>query len=245
MDSLIFDKKQNIVYLSILVLMIFNVNYHNLVYFNFIWILYILLTGNILRVPKNRIDFKCVRYILYSILCYITIFFNSMKVNLNFNFIEELCAFLFGMIILLLERNKYKLMIKKQFILSMPKKEIDEYILKIIQIGYATVGEELLFRCYIMTLPLPMLIKCSISIIYFCLYHYITPWGNLFNSRDLLNQIIVSLLSIVLFLYSNSIVPSIILHLTINSIPMLINFKGFFYNYCLKNSEVGEYEELF
>lgn len=245
MDTLIFDKKQNIVYLSILALMILNVNYHNLVYFDFIWILYILLTGNILRIPKNRIDFKCVRYILYSILCYITLFLNSMKVNLNFNFNEEFCAFLFGMIILLLERNKYRLMINKQFILSIPKKEINEYILKIIQIVYATVGEELLFRCYIMTLPIPMLIKCSISVIYFCLYHYITPWGNLFNSRDLLNQIIVSLLSIILFLYTNSIVPSIILHLTINSIPILINFKGFLYHYCLNISEVDEDEELF
>lgn len=229
--TFIYDKKNNVIYFSILYILILSLKYNSLMEFTILWISYIILTGNILRIPKNNVFTKIIRYMLYTFLCYCPLFFSSSKVNIRFSLIEDVGVVLIGMLFLFLERKKYRLLLSEQFLLSIPKKELNEYVLKVIQLVYASIGEEIFFRWYILNLPLPLSIKCTISSMYFILYHYVTPWGSLFSKKDLVKQLFVSLISTILFMLNENIVPSIILHLTVNSVPMIVNLKNIKYHY--------------
>jgi len=129
----------------------------------------------------------------------------------------------------------FSLFFSNEYVSSIPKKHKIEYIYSIyVSIG-CIIGEELYFR-YFMIENLKNIgnLAILISAVYFMLIHYLLPWGDRFNKKDLLNQILFGLVSGSIYYISNSILLCIVGHLFMNTHMIIFHVKSYIYYYVKK-----------
>lgn len=133
-----------------------------------------------------------------------------------------------------------KLMFSNEAIAHCRKQEKYTMLLMCYNLIGAAIAEELFFRQFILTMPLPTISKIMVSIIYFLLNHWLLPWSHNFARSDYITQFVIASINAFLFLASNSILPCIILHGLINSVQIAYIIKQ--YDRVYRNQE--KYDNL-
>lgn len=243
-----YECKENIRYLSILFLFLMNIYFESkLDILVLTWILLLIVNGNNRRISYKKKGLYFVRSTFYFIFT-LTPFVFAYKINFGKSILSCViaCAIsvLISVLIFFLERKKWKLYLSKAVILSTEKMYSWTYICLIYVSICSAICEELFFRNFILTISnrVPLVILCMISIVYFFLYHFTLKWSKSFSLYDFCKQILVACLSVILFLVSKSIIPSILLHLFMN-LPVTLLYVKQYYLFYIKNEVSDNIEE--
>lgn len=220
--------RENARIISILVLMVLSVRYNELLYLGILWGLYLLLFGNIKRIPREINKFIYMLRISLYFLPYAIPALLTCRISLSVNrdvFIGIVIAIIVYVAWFFWNRKGIMLIISDQMIAFSDKESRFNFIMKIYNSFGAAISEELFFRLFVLTLSAPLYILALISVIYFFLSHLLLPWGNAFTKRDHINQFLIGSVNVALFYCCKSIIPSIILHLLINSVKIIMYTK--------------------
>ncbi|MBD8917664.1 MAG: CPBP family intramembrane metalloprotease [Lachnospiraceae bacterium] len=220
--------RENARIISIVVLLALSVGYNELMYLGILWGLYLLLFGNIKRIPRdnNKIAYM-MRMTLYF-LPYAMPALLTRKISISMNrdvFAGIVVAIILYVAWLFWNRKGIMLILSDQMIAYSDKESKFNFFMKIYSIFGAAISEEIFFRLFVLTLSAPFYILTPISIIYFFLSHILLPWGNAFTKRDHINQILIGSINVILFYGCNSVIPGIVLHLLINFIKIIMYVK--------------------
>jgi len=182
------------------------------------WISINLIVGNVRHLPYNNKLTYFVRMTLYFLpFALLPIIFGEISLKLNVSILLfSTVAIVVFCVWFLINYKSIRLMLSSAVIANTQKESRYVIALRIYNAIGSTISEELFFRAFILSIPLPLWITIPISTIYFMLSHYIVPWGDRFSRSDIVNQLIFGLISSVLFVLSGSIIPSIVLHLLLN-----------------------------
>lgn len=194
----------------------------------FYWVLILLLEGNIKRLPPINIIPYFIRMTMYFVIYGIPSFVEYIvgdkvirKPNNSLVIIGCIVAlFAFGAW-LFLNRKILKVYFSKESIANTVYFEKHVLVLHIYNNIGAAFFEELFFRKYLLSVNISILIMLPISIILFFLSHWCLPWGASFTKRDTANQLFLAIVNGVLFLLTQSIIPCILLHLSLNMIQVV------------------------
>ncbi|MGX7111879.1 CPBP family intramembrane glutamic endopeptidase [Gemella cuniculi] len=229
--------KFNILLLSTLILILLGN-----IYLSVAWILSILILFDVRKIPKKGILYliRLTGYFIHFIIIFLTYVILEKKQVFIFENEKKVIFILFTFIIISILKNKktFSLFFSNEYVSSIPKENKIEYIYSIyVSIG-CIIGEELYFR-YFMIENLKNIGSLSIliSAVYFMLIHYLLPWGDNFNKKDLLNQVLFGLVSGGIYYISNSILFCIVGHLFMNIHMIIFYIKSYSYYYVKK----GEY----
>lgn len=227
--------RENARIISIVVLMALSVRYKELIYLGVLWGLYLLLFGNIKRIPRdNNKMVYMIRMTLYFLPYAMPALF-TCKISLSMNkdiFIGTVIAVIFYIAWVFWNRKGIMLILSDQMIAYSDKESRFNIVMKIYTMFGTAISEELFFRLFVLTLSAPFYILAPISIIYFFLSHLLLPWGNAFTKRDHINQILIGSVNVVLFYSCNSAIPGIVLHLMINFIKIIMYVKLIDRHFC-------------
>jgi len=193
------------------------------------WIVIMLVMGNVRRLPPGKYFLDFTRMTLYFLPLAIPAFiFLEVNLAISVKVIPYiLIAFLFFFIWFLFNYKKIKFSLSNQIIALSPKTSKFTLGMNIYNLIGAAFSEEIFFRLFLLSLPLPNIILFFLSCSYFILFHYTLPWGNSFKKEDFVNQFVLGALCALLFLFSGSIIPSIFLHILINSIYICRDIRCF------------------
>lgn len=230
--------KFNILILSILILILLGN-----IYLSVTWILSILILFNIRKIPKKGMLYfiRLTGYFIHFIMIFFTYNILEKKQVFILRNEKQVIFILFIFIIFSILKNKkmFSLFFSNEYVSSIPKKHKIEYIYSIyVSIG-CIIGEELYFR-YFMIENLKNIgnLAILISAVYFMLIHYLLPWGDRFNKKDLLNQILFGLVSGSIYYISNSILLCIVGHLFMNTHMITFHVKSYIYYYVKKMNNI-------
>lgn len=195
------------------------------------WIIIIICFNNVKRLNKYKsktiIFFRRNIYIIPLLLPLTTINLNNI-VKYSRGFI--LIGIVVGIVFLLINFNTWRIILNKFFILSNSMNNLYYRYMDIYTLIMAAVSEELFFRAYILSLPnIPIILSVCISIFLFVLFHYGIKHNNQFSMNDYIIQLIFSIISCMLFIFFDSIIPSVGAHLTYNSVYIVKNIKSIYY----------------
>jgi len=147
-----------------------------------------------------------------------TLIFLNIKVEINAQTLIYCAVSVIAFCVwLLINFKSIKLTLSDLVIANAPKENKYVMLLRAYNAVGSTVCEELFFRSFMLSLGIPFWITILLSTVYFMLSHYTVPWGAQFSIGDIINQLIFGTISAFLFLLSGSILPSIVLHLLLNS----------------------------
>lgn len=221
-ENQIISKKNSIKILSILLLIIFEkINLMSYIsYLAFWWCVILVIMGNIRRLSYVNKMIYFVRMTLYFVIFALpSIIEKKIAFDINNRITFSLIlVIIFFCIWLSFNLKSIKLVLSKQLIAESHKESRYVIILRIYNLLGAAICEEVFFRQYILSEGYPILIVCCISIIYFILSHWLLPWSNRFTKTDFFNQAIFSTMNVFIYIYSESILPCILLHIMMNSI---------------------------
>lgn len=238
MSKDIFNKNENLSYLSILILVVLNKLYSDeFIYFLFLWIILIVILGNLRRLSRRNKTSYFIRMVMYFLpYSILPIFLGKIYIYQDVYklFVGIVLSFICSSFIYLYEFKKYKLYLSDYNIALCIKKTKYQYILMCINLIGSAICEELFFRNFILTINSNQILLLLISIFYFFLSHFILKWSAAFNRYDFLKQLIIGFLSGCLFLFSKSIIPSIILHGLMNSPNVVYEIKCYKRHYKYK-----------
>lgn len=238
MDS-IFKKDENLTYLTILILIILNTIYKgDFEFFLIFWIIVILILGNVRRLNSNSKSIYFIRMAMYFLPYSIPIilFHKNIKIYrdmLSF-LLGILLAFLISVLVYIIERKKYKVYLSDFNIANCIRKPKYKYVLQCFTLIGSAICEELFFRNYILTINSHINLLLFISVFYFFSSHFMLKWNDQFRKYDFLKQIMIGFISAILFLLSESIIPSIILHIIMNSFNVIYEIKCYRRHYKFK-----------
>lgn len=237
------SKKENMLYLTILLLSFLgtqNYHYSQLLMF---WILAMLIIGNARKFGYQAIGRYIIRILCYFVpYTFVVNYLDLAKELLLTNKVLFCCmlSLIISTFMLYLQRDQIKFQFSKAILLSRPKLNCWQYPILSLCYLFGAVCEELFYRSYILNLSTGnMLILVILSEILFFLSHYLTPWSNQFSNKDYFRQIITAMLSCLLYLVSKSILPSLVLHIVLNLPYILVQVKLYYFFFIEKN----EYSE--
>ena len=236
-------KQYTLTKFNILIIAILYLIYLGNTYLTVTWILSILILFNIRKIPKRGLLYF-VRLTGYFI--HFMIFFYLYKIIENKQIFSlengnKALFILLMFIVISMYRNKqsFKLFYSYEYISSVVKKNRIEYIYSIYVAIGCIVGEELYFRYVILeNLKNIGALSIVVSTVYFMLIHYLLPWGDSFNKRDLFNQILFGFVSGSIYYISNSILLCIVGHLFMNIHMITFYIKSYIYYYVKKGNYV-------
>lgn len=201
---------------------------HNYTHILIIWSLIVLVIGNAKRVynPKYEYVLCYIRRLLYVAPFFLSVLFleyNVFKLN-NYFFLIFSVAIGVG---LLLPKFKEWILILDCNFLRLNHKARYDYLSNILMMLGVPVAEEVFFRAFIMAQSDNIVLGIITSAFLFVLNHFGTKWGGKFHIYDLCVQIIFSIMSCLLFIYSSSIIPSIVAHALYNGPMLICDIRGY------------------
>lgn len=236
------NARENLLIFSMISIQLFLINEteNNLIQLLLYWTILLLVIGN-----ARRIHFKkfvkislFIRRSLYIWPLLISIFFVEKSVFFNTPKtlpIYILIGIMIGVLFIYPKISEWKFTLSKEYIELSTQPSSFNYLMNIYTLVGAAISEEIFFRYYLLNLSnewvnLYFLIFSSIFL--FWIFHYSTKWGATFTKQDSINQLLFSVASVLLYLLSHSIIPSIIAHLTFNMPLIILNIKK--YLFCKK-----------
>lgn len=239
MNNNYFGLRENIRYLSIILsfLVAFILNSNKLHGFAFSWLIIIIVLGNVRRISNDNGFKYFIRMTLYFIsygIPSILLLGNSHK-NYDKVLIWAIVGLIVGITANLIKRKQIKVYLSETYVALSKKQDKSQYILMIYNLIGAAICEELYFRRFmIMTFYEYKYIAILFSTIYFLLSHYILIWGSDFQKNDFITQFFIGLISGIIYIFSDSVIPCIILHLMMNFPNIILQFKCYSRHYFKK-----------
>ncbi|WP_346208223.1 CPBP family intramembrane glutamic endopeptidase [Caldifermentibacillus hisashii] len=226
-----------------LVFMLIYLNFENISIIVFFLVVNMLFVGNLRHLRSEKFNnsnfFLLLRrsfYIIPLVLPYIILpglnLVSYFKTNILFLFI----GFLIGLILILPKWKTWNTFLSNDFLIELPKRrKIDVWVLVFVYF-FGAIFEELFYRLFIYQslIESPFVLTLIISTLFFLFHHYATPWGQAFKTYDFIIQILISIISMCFLYFTNSIIPSLVLHLTYNGPHILMYIK-----YLLIHREMG------
>lgn len=239
MNNNYFELRENIRILSIILpfLVAFLLNSNKIYGFAFSWIIIIIILGNVRRIPSHSGFKYFIRMMLYFLPYGIPNIF--LLNDNNQNYIKILTwstiSLITGIISILIKKEQIKIYLSETYVAVSKKQDKIRYILIVYNLIGAAICEELYFRKFIITVLYEYkYVAILFSTIYFVLSHYILIWGSDFQKNDFITQFIIGLISAIMYYFSGSIIPSIILHFIINLPNIILQFKSYNRHYLKK-----------
>lgn len=188
--------------------------------------------GNIRRLSYTNNVTYFIRMTSYFAVYYIPFLFIRDKVLLCVRFTNRVWVALFFVIMVtflmfLIERKEYQIWFSKYAVAALSYKTKYQIILTIYNLIGAVICEEFFFRGYIITMFNRYELKIIISALYFSLSHYLVPWSEGFSKCDYIKQIIIGVVNALLYIYTQSIIPCILMHLACNLSNILLECKRY------------------
>lgn len=197
------------------------------------WVLHLWMLWNVKRIPKTNIPSRILRSLCYYIfpllyILYYVFWENEGERKANDLLFFCVVAIMISLIYFYINRKKFKILLSDFYLSSGQKLDNLEFVSQISLLFFGAIIEELYFRYVIINLTESFLIVgITLSVMLFICQHKGTSWGELFTLKDVVIQVSESLISIFLLLISNSILPSLILHILFNSPHILSYFKRY------------------
>ena len=203
----------------------------------FFWILRIIIVGNAryLFFNKHESLFYYIRRSLYPISCLFPIVLDLQIKLFVKNVALWIClSIVLGICFILPKYKSWRLFLSADIIVLCPPKKKNDYLSQMLLLIAASISEEIFYRAFIIgslkgITPLPFSIVLSCFL--FFLHHYGVKWNSQFTKYDYCVQILFALTSSMLFVLSGSILPSIVAHLTYNSMSIVLEAKSYYLNY--------------
>jgi membrane protease YdiL (CAAX protease family) len=199
----------------------------------FCWTLIIIITGNAKRVAFSKsvvfgVILRRSLYVFPLLFPFLVFFDRDFFEAFNFNSWLILGGLL-GITSILPKINEWKIFLSKDFISLTRKKEKFDYLTMIYVLVGGAITEELFFRLFIVSIAMNELsyfFAAILSAFFFFLYHFSAKWSSKFSLYDFSLQFTFGFLSSMLFIFSGSILPSIVAHIIYNSPHILLNLKS-------------------
>lgn len=200
--------------------------YDSVNHFAISWVIIIIVFGNLKRLSRDNYVTYFIRMTLYFAVYILPLIMDydvTLPSSTSVTRIAWGCviAIVYNLIRLMVINKKVRMMLSKEFIIDTYKDTIFTLIMRIYNLIGAAICEELLFRGYVLSMDLPLIVSVFISSVYFVLSHYLLPWGNVFVKNDFINQFVFGFVSALLFLKVESIIPCVLLHLLYNLLEVL------------------------
>jgi membrane protease YdiL (CAAX protease family) len=237
-DNHIINIRESVRLISIIALSLLGVCLQNsqLTVLSAWWAFVLLILGNVRRLSHVRKATYFIRMTLYFFPYALPVFFAGKSFfSINIKMLYSCAAIiLFFALWILFRQKSLKLLLSKQLIAESTKESRFVIILRIYNLIGAAICEELFFRQYILTIDSNILILGAVSIVYFVLSHWLLPWGQRFAKNDLINQAAFGGMNVLIFIYSGSIIPCVVLHMLMNSINIIRLIKIYDRHYIRK-----------
>lgn len=164
-----------------------------------------------------------------------------IKIDIGrFKFLNLILGVGFGIIFILPTLENWKLFLESEYILIFPKKKLNLYLMEIYSSFAGAISEELFYRGFLISiLKDEGLICIFISAFMFFLHHYRCKWSGGFSKSDFINQFTFGLISAIIYYSTGNIFISIFMHLTFNSMDIILNLKKIFLFYVREIEEVS------
>lgn len=246
-DSLIMKANENVLWFSVILLTCLGlgIDQHYL-YTLIFWVIIIISVGNAKRFYSEEylISFTILRINMYVFPFLLPYFFNyEINIYSNQIIIYSFFGLILGILFILPKWDDWKIVLSKDLIeLSRKQKKI-EYFTSIYMLIGAAIVEELFFRNFIIGNlgDSSYMFAIITSSFLFFLNHFGVKWDG-FTLYDYLIQIIFSVISGCLFIFSESILPSIILHLVYNFPLVVLSFKKYQFHYLNKENKHNRFQ---
>lgn len=218
--------KQSIAYISILTLM--------LIYEKekaFLWVIILLLLGNIRRISyKNNVTYFLRMTLYFGI--YLAPFILGNKICFAMGRNQEMVtAALIGSLAVavnyMMMHKRMVFYFSKYSIAMLGRKSKYRIALSIYNLIGAAICEELFFRMYLIDVDSNHYVQIVVSAIYFFLAHYLLPWSEYFKRRDFLTQIVIGCINAYIYVISGSILICICVHLMVNMPHILMEIRRY------------------
>ncbi|MFB5089482.1 CPBP family intramembrane metalloprotease [Psychrobacillus sp. PGGUH221] len=234
------NKSDNILWASILLLCITNCFFTEqskiLILF---WVISIIFVGNAKKMYSKRYNKTIVffRRSMYIVPYLIPFFFLGFGSNLlKISLLEVITASLLGLLFIILDYKTWLYSLNKDFILmqlefmsNKPNKFF--FLMNTYTFIFGAIAEEMFFRVFIIYLFRENLfIGFFLSIILFIVAHFGTKWGDSFSKKDFYIQLCFSVFSALLFIFTWSIFPSIIAHLSFNLFHVIKEYRIYYFS---------------
>ncbi|TQR32832.1 CPBP family intramembrane metalloprotease [Lysinibacillus sphaericus] len=232
MDDLVLNKKENVLWGTVLLLSMFAYfidSYYLLILF--FWVFTFLCVGNAKRIyaENERALITFIRrsmYILPLMVPFLIIWDFSFTI---LSIWWYLLGFILGLLFIIPKISVWRLVLSNDYIQLTLSGNKFQHMMNIYTFIGGAISEELFFRYFVLNKQnsiLILIINVLISSYLFMLSHYATKWSNNFSQPDFVIQIVFGVFSSFLFLFSGSIIPSIIAHLTYNSTHVIQSIKS-------------------
>lgn len=223
----IITKKQSIIYISILIVMLFGDKETAIT-----WVLIILVSGNIRRIPCKNAFLYFIRISGYFIVDSFPLF---LCPNLRKIFVINpqvilwiIFAVMIGIIIRIRDLKEKKIVFSSFAVATLKHRKKSEIIIYIYGIFGAVFFEEVYFRGFLCNESNFFILRILISVFLFVISHYSLPWSNKFDKNDLFRQFYIGILNCMMLLLSRSIFPCIVLHFMCNLNSIIIEVLRYY-----------------
>lgn len=225
MKNFYFTKQENvhwIIFLFFVVLIYYNEMILQLLFY---WIIIILFVGNAKRISSKKYynAFTILRRSMYIIPLLIPMIgnFEISYFILNSDLVLWIVlGILIGSAFVLPKYKEWQIVLSDDLIHITATKNKFFYKMSIYTFVGGAVSEELFFRYFILGIFLMngwIVEGILTSSILFMVLHYTTKWSEKFSKSDFITQLLFGIFSGILFIISESIIPSLIAHLIVNS----------------------------
>lgn len=214
MQSII-SVKQSVIYLSIIMCLVLGTKELTIM-----WIIFLVVTGNVRRISRKKTYLYWIRMTGYFIVETIPLFLRTGLKNIfslyDGGIIWVILAFSIGGMIWIHDYNINKIYYTKSSIATLSEKKRYEIFVFLYGIIGAIIFEEVFFRGYMCCMYENNIIGVVTSSLMFVMSHYCLPWSNTFRKKDFFRQFCIGVINGLLLIYSGSIIPCIIVHLSCN-----------------------------
>lgn len=197
-----------------------------------------------IKLNNKKIETFIRRTLTFSPLV-IPLLLSNQKIKFEINIYGISYFMIFIFLVLAINYSKLKIFFNKE--VSIVQLEISQFkpdkfslYITTYHLILGAIAEELFFREYLFNVFNPnIFIYFIFSSLYFSVLHLISPWYKKFGIKDVLWQLIFSLVACGGYLVSGGIILPIILHITYNSLYCLkMYFYYYLYHKYIKSEEV-------
>lgn len=226
---MVYKKNINALFLIILSLNVLSIKYKNIIFISIFWTLFILISGNAKRIKYTSGVSLFIRRSMYSFPLLLPIITMSQQ-EYKFNFYHLLSLLAIPLMFVFVNYNTIKyiplLLEDENLEPELVYRTKSDLVSSIMVLIMAAISEEVFFRLYMLSLPsIPLYLKFFLNIVLFVSWHKLQNWGDSFKKMDIINEIILAMVSGLIFLWTNTIIYSILLHCSLNSVNMILEIK--------------------
>ena len=225
-----YNNKINILLVSILVVGVYHACSHceDSLVLNLFWTGMLLLQGNLRRLSSKKTAVHFLRMSLYFIPYLLpTILKGDTKWLSPKTIVYLMVALLIYVLWVAIKFDKIKIFLSDEMISQSQREKRVTLFMYIYNLIGASISEELFFRSYILSMQGDCFFLLIMSTSLFWTSHWISPWDKKITLGDSIQQIYVGVGCSLLYIFSNSILPSLLLHLLFNAIPGVYYLKKY------------------